>query len=606
MGDAAIEARPATDPVGRRRRRRTSHTSSTRRAPPARPKGAMVEHRGLVNLATSQAVPVLGFGPVTRSCSSRRCRSTPASGRPSPRSARAPRSTSRPGRICCPASQLASDLARPAHHDGAHPAVEPGAGAGRRPSRLRGARSSAERRRRPSSSRAGSPRTAACFNAYGPTEASVYCSIAELEADGRPPSIGRPIANAIVRVLDPARNLVPIGVPGELHIGGVGVGRGYLAPARAHRREVRPRPVRRAPATGSTAPATSSSSRPTAAPVFVGRIDHQVKMRGYRVELGEIETTLAAEPGVQDAVVIVREDSAGRQAAGRVRRGRAEAPVDVSELFEHLRDRLPALPRSVGHRRRSTGMPQTPSGKLDRDALPAPDQARPDLAAEYVAPRTPLEELVADVWRDCCAATRSVCSTTSTTSGGDSLLATKVVSRSARAGRARGSAARDVRDADRRRDRAACSCTTSRSRRARTTRPSCSRSWTLSDERPRLPDRRPLAGEARAARAAAAEAARGRRRSPTTRSRGVEPGATPRRFVLAQQRLWFLDQWAPGSSTYNAALALRLEGEIDEARDAHARSTRSSCGRNPCGPSSTSATASPSRSCLRRPTRVSR
>ena len=150
-------------------------------------------------------------------------------------------------------------------------------------------------------------------NLYGPTEAAVDVTYWACEREGRAATvpIGRPIANTQIYILDPRLKPTPIGVPGELHIGGVGLARGYhnrpdLTAEKFIRDPFRPEPGARLYKTGDLA-----RYRPDGAIEYLGRLDHQVKIRGFRIELGEIETVLAAHPAVREALVLAREDSPG-------------------------------------------------------------------------------------------------------------------------------------------------------------------------------------------------------------------------------------------------------------------------------------------------------
>ncbi len=236
-------------------------------------------------------------------------------------------------------------------------------------------------------------------NLYGPTEATVYATHWTLDRerfDGSAP-IGKPIRNARAYVLDPRGRLAPIGVIGELHLGGVCVGRGYLKRPELTAEKFVPDPH------GTTANArmyrTGDLARLRADGTleYAGRVDHQVKVRGFRIELSEIEGALAQQPGVRTALVLVREDSPGdRHLVGYYVAPAAEAPAPAA-LRQALKAALPdyMVPSAFV---RLDAMPLSPNGKLDRKALPAPDGAS-IAAAPWVAPVTESERGVAAIWK---------------------------------------------------------------------------------------------------------------------------------------------------------------------------------------------------------------
>jgi len=241
---------------------------------------------------------------------------------------------------------------------------------------------------------------AAAINAYGPTEASddIMENVvgAPLPADQTAVPIGRPLANLSLYLLDARRRLVPTGVPGELYVAGIGVGEGYFDdPAKTAAAffdspfdPARPRMYR----TGDIA-----QYLPDGQVHFLGRIDHQVKIRGFRVELGEIEAALLAQPAVLETVVVARPDALGdKRLVAYVVAREGAAPV-ASELRAHLVAALPdyMVPAAVVV---LDAMPLTPNGKLDRGALPAPDD-RAIASRPYAAPQGELEAALADIWQ---------------------------------------------------------------------------------------------------------------------------------------------------------------------------------------------------------------
>jgi amino acid adenylation domain-containing protein len=238
-------------------------------------------------------------------------------------------------------------------------------------------------------------------NSYGPTECSDVCTFYRLREYDRyersSVPIGIPICNTEILLLDDDRRPVPAGAEGELCIGGAGVGGGYLKRPELTREKFVPHPGR--PASGELIYRTGDRARflATGELEFLGRADDQVKIRGFRVELGEIESVLAGQPGVQEGVVIARDDRAGeKQLAAYVVR-RAGAHPSVSELRRALQTELPdyMLPTAWMFLDK---MPLSPNGKIDRKALPAPDRKRPDLDVAYASPRSAFETYLAQMW----------------------------------------------------------------------------------------------------------------------------------------------------------------------------------------------------------------
>uniref|UniRef100_UPI003B3A99E9 non-ribosomal peptide synthetase n=1 Tax=Longimicrobium sp. TaxID=2029185 RepID=UPI003B3A99E9 len=261
------------------------------------------------------------------------------------------------------------------------------------------------------------------YHEYGPTEATVTSTARTIGAEGEAPgaSIGGPICNTRVYLLDARGEPVPVGVPGELYVGGAGVARGYLGrPALTAERFV---PDSFGGEPGARLYRTGDLGRWLADGTveFLGRVDTQVKVRGYRIEPGEIEARLLGCAGVSEAVVVAHQDGAGN--------GRLVAyvvgDVDAAILREHLRRELPdyMVPSAFVVLQ---ALPLTPSGKLDRAALPAPEHAAGTDA--YVAPRTPTEEVLAGIWAEVLHLERVGVTDSFFELGGHSLLASRVVS----------------------------------------------------------------------------------------------------------------------------------------------------------------------------------
>jgi acyl-coenzyme A synthetase/AMP-(fatty) acid ligase len=274
--------------------------------------------------------------------------------------------------------------------------------------------------------------TAEVHNLYGPSETTTYSTGTHLLAgESGVPGIGRPITNTRAYVLDQRMEPMPIGVPGELYLGGAGVARGYLGrPALTAERFV-PDPF--GPSAGAEPGGRLYRTgdrvrwRPDGSLEFLGRLDQQLKLRGFRIEPGEIETVLSQHRAVRTAVVIAREDVPGdvRLVAYVVPEG---TPVDTGELRRALEQRLPEymVPAAIVV---LESLPLMPNGKLDRRALPAPDSIGPDGREDYVAPRTPVEEMLAGIWTSVLRLERVGVHDNFFALGGHSLLATQVISR---------------------------------------------------------------------------------------------------------------------------------------------------------------------------------
>jgi acyl-coenzyme A synthetase/AMP-(fatty) acid ligase/aryl carrier-like protein len=271
-------------------------------------------------------------------------------------------------------------------------------------------------------------------NEYGPTEATVGCCVYPVPAEGALAGavpIGRPIANTRLHLLDASLRPVPEGVPGELYIGGDGLARGYLGRPGLTAERFVPDPFAgrdTAAGPGSRLYRTGDLVRllPDGNLEFLGRNDHQVKIRGVRIEPGEVEAVLAGHPGVGETAVTVREDTPGDRRLAAYFVARQEPAPNVDELRRFLAERLPdALVPSVFVP--LPALPLTANGKLDRAALPAPGSQRPDLEREYVAPRTPLEETLAGLWSEVLGIDRVGVLDSFFALGGDSIRSVRVV-----------------------------------------------------------------------------------------------------------------------------------------------------------------------------------
>ncbi|WP_440554626.1 non-ribosomal peptide synthase/polyketide synthase [Streptomyces sp. SCPE 10] len=274
------------------------------------------------------------------------------------------------------------------------------------------------------------------INEYGPTETVVGCVVHDAAGAGdpaRPVPIGRPIANTQVYVLDAGMEPVPVGTVGELYLGGAGVARGYLGRPALTAEKFVPHPFAQVPGGRLYRTGDLARFRPDGSLEFLGRGDGQVKIRGYRVELGEIEAALLRAPGVQETVVLAREDAPGdRRLVAYVVPAPGAAPV-LADLVEHLRTLLPAymVPQVF---LTLDALPLAVSGKVDRAALPAPDRSGPASGVPYRAPRTDTERLLADVWCQVLGVERVGLDDSFFGLGGDSIRVLPVISAARKAG----------------------------------------------------------------------------------------------------------------------------------------------------------------------------
>jgi amino acid adenylation domain-containing protein len=352
------------------------------------------------------------------------------------------------------------------------------------------------------------------FNAYGPTETTVWATAARCEDGGHKPPIGRPIANTQVYVLDAGMEPSPVGAAGELYIGGDGLARGYLnRPGLTAERFV---PDSFGPVPGSRLYRTGDLVRflPDGELEFLGRVDHQVKVRGYRVELGEIEAVISQHAAVRECVVVAREDEPGDKRLVAYVVAESGRGLDVAELRAHVRGQLPdyMVPASFVVLEE---LPLSPSGKVDRAALPAPEATSTESRRDYVGPRTPVEEVLCGVWGEVLGVEQVGVEEDFFELGGHSLLATQVISR-VREGFKVEIALRELF---------------------------------------KQPTVRGLAASIEAAMREGHEV-----NSPPVLPTGRE---NPLPLSFAQQRLWFVDQLMPDSPFYNIPAAIRLNGLLD-------------------------------------------
>ena len=351
-------------------------------------------------------------------------------------------------------------------------------------------------------------RTSAVWNGYGPSETTIYSTITKV-AQGAV-TIGRGIANTQVYVLDAQQTVSPIGCAGELYIGGEGLGRGYLRRPELTAEKFIPNPF--SSEAGARMYRTGDQVRflPDGTLEFLGRFDQQVKLRGYRIELGEIEAVLEQHEAVKACVVLAREDVAGdKRLVAYVVADRQS----VEEWRQHLKQKLPdyMVPSSFVVLDR---LPLTPNGKVDRRALPAPDQSALTQAKQFVSPRTPVQEILADIWREILRVKEVGIHDSFFELGGHSLLGTQVISR--------------VRDAF----------------------------------QIELPLRRLFEAPTINQLAACVESAIGSGELPASFAVTRVSRDEDLRLSFAQQRLWLLDKLEPNNSSYNMATAVRLHGKF--------------------------------------------
>lgn len=271
-------------------------------------------------------------------------------------------------------------------------------------------------------------------NLYGPTEASIDVTFWQCrpDAETRSVPIGKPIANMQTYVLDDELKPVPVGVAGELYLGGVGLARGYLNRPELTARRFIPHPFSRHP--GERLYRTGDVARylPDGNIEFLGRVDHQVKVRGFRVELGEIETTLARHPAVREAVVIAHGDASGNKRLVAYLVAGEPRPA-TSEWRAYLKEHLPEymIPSAFILLDK---LPLNANGKLDRRSLPPPEWTRPDAERSFHAPRNHIEETLANIWARVLGVEKISVHDNFFELGGDSILSLQIVARANQAG----------------------------------------------------------------------------------------------------------------------------------------------------------------------------
>lgn len=241
------------------------------------------------------------------------------------------------------------------------------------------------------------------INEYGPTETVVGCCVLEVPPNIAPTAsipIGYPIANTQLYVLDANFWPVPVGVTGELYIGGDGVGRGYWQRPALTAEKFVPDPFSRTPGARLYRTGDLARYQPNGCLEYLGRTDNQVKVRGFRIELGEIEAAVRQHPGVQEAAVIVWDDATAGKRLVAYLTLQAGSTLTPGDLRAALKETLPEymVPTSYVI---LPELPLTPNGKVDRRALPPPEVTRATLTTTYVAPETEVEQTIATVWKEC-------------------------------------------------------------------------------------------------------------------------------------------------------------------------------------------------------------
>ncbi|MFI2202813.1 amino acid adenylation domain-containing protein [Streptomyces sp. NPDC020192] len=266
------------------------------------------------------------------------------------------------------------------------------------------------------------------WNAYGPTETTIWSCLDRVRP-GEPVTLGRPIANTRVYVLDESYAPVPEGVPGDLYLAGDGLARGYSRRGDLTADRFVPDPYAGAVAEGARMYRTGDVARwlPDGRLEFLGRSDHQVKVRGFRIELGEIENVLARHPAVGRVVVMARRDQPGDARLAAYLTPEGPAAPTAAELRELAGAALPEymVPSAFVV---LDAFPLTPNGKVDRLALPAPGREE-TTAGAFVAPRTPTEEAIAAIWRDVLGVARVGVTDAFLDLGGNSISALRVIMR---------------------------------------------------------------------------------------------------------------------------------------------------------------------------------
>jgi amino acid adenylation domain-containing protein/non-ribosomal peptide synthase protein (TIGR01720 family) len=354
------------------------------------------------------------------------------------------------------------------------------------------------------------------INAYGPTEATITTTTFEVTSlfdvkKAQKIPIGYPLANKTVYILDTYNNIVPIGVPGELHIGGAGLARGYLNRPNLTAENFIRNPFADDPGARLYKSGDLARYLPNGNIEFLGRVDNQVKIRGFRIELGEIESVLRQHPDVTEGVVVVHESSKGDKHLVAYLVGRADGVVEIEEIQNYLKGYLPRYMVPSNFITLDT-LPLTPAGKVDRRKL----SGLPVISVSekgFIAPQTPEEERLANIWSTVLDVPKIGIHDDFFELGGHSLLATQVISR-----------VRDTFNVD-------------------IPLRVLFESPTIEDFCKHLTEKH--------------------HESSLVSPMKVIDRSKPLQLSFAQQRLWFINQLEGASGTYNIPGALSLEGPLD-------------------------------------------
>ncbi|MBE2223592.1 MAG: amino acid adenylation domain-containing protein, partial [Anaerolineae bacterium] len=273
------------------------------------------------------------------------------------------------------------------------------------------------------------PKVKELWNVYGPTETTVWSTVHRVTAVSNQISIGRPIANTQIYLLDERMQPVPTGVPGEMYIGGDGVSRGYLNRPELTAERFIPDPFSTDPNAILYKTGDAARYLPDGNIIFIGRLDFQVKIRGFRIELGEIEAVITTHDAISEVIVIVREDDPGdKRLVAYIISHDTNNPPEISAIQDFARKQLPAYMVPTAYVFLDS-FPKTPNRKIDRKSLPAPDQSRPDIGDQYEPPQTDTQKSLEAIWCELLKTDKVGIQDNFFTLGGHSLLATRLLVR---------------------------------------------------------------------------------------------------------------------------------------------------------------------------------